>query len=274
MPRNGSGTFSAAGSTWVPGVNGVTATTADFNALRADIESGLTQSVSKDGQTPLTGNLPMGSNKLTGLAPGTAQTDAAAVSQLGTFSGYTTTATNLTLTADNAGEYIKITSGGVTITLPAGSALRAGDTFTFGTSDRFTIARAGADTISGPTGTGLTSIVMAGPCSVVWRGDVFEIILGGNSFVIGAAQSYIHMAGGLLMQMGSHLETVNASGDGTITFPLAFPTVCFCVVLCNGNNTLTTIRPNINSSTTTVCSFKYPAAGAISTRTSWVAYGY
>jgi hypothetical protein len=81
MPRNGAGTYNPPASTWNPGVNGVTATTADFNALLVDLSAAVTQSVSSDGQTPMTGNLPMGNNKITGLTAGTANTDAVNFSQ-------------------------------------------------------------------------------------------------------------------------------------------------------------------------------------------------
>ncbi len=87
MPRNGSGTYSAPASTWNPGVNGVTATTADYNAQLDDIEAAMTQSVSSDGQTPYTGNQPMGNNKLTGLGLGTANTDSASMANLFALAG-------------------------------------------------------------------------------------------------------------------------------------------------------------------------------------------
>jgi hypothetical protein len=85
MPRNGTGTYVPPASSWVPAVNGVNATAADWNALQVDLTAAVTQSVSKDGQTPMTGNLPMGNNKITGLATGTANTDAANVGQLPSF---------------------------------------------------------------------------------------------------------------------------------------------------------------------------------------------
>lgn len=81
MPRNGSGTFNLVSNSWNPAVNGVNATAADWQTLANDLATGLTQSVSADGQTPFTGNLPMGNNKITGLAPGTSATDAANFSQ-------------------------------------------------------------------------------------------------------------------------------------------------------------------------------------------------
>ena len=76
MPRNGSGTYNLVNNTWYPPVNGVLATSTDWNTFISDVGSALTQSVSSDGQTPMTGNLPMGGNKITGLAAGTANTDA------------------------------------------------------------------------------------------------------------------------------------------------------------------------------------------------------
>lgn len=74
MPRS-SGVYSPPSSSWNPAVNANPATLADWNALLADIVSALTQSVSRDGQTAITGNIPMGSNKLTGLAAGTGTGD-------------------------------------------------------------------------------------------------------------------------------------------------------------------------------------------------------
>ena len=68
MSRNGSGTYSLPVNSWNPATNGVSATPADWQSLIDDVEAALTQSVSKDGQTTMTGNLPMGGFKLTGLA--------------------------------------------------------------------------------------------------------------------------------------------------------------------------------------------------------------
>lgn len=82
MPRNGAGVYSLVNNTWFPPVNGVLATSTDWNTFISDVASALTQSVSSDGQTPMTGNLPMGNNKITGLANGTAATDAAAFGQI------------------------------------------------------------------------------------------------------------------------------------------------------------------------------------------------
>jgi hypothetical protein len=70
MPRV-SGTFSPTNGSWSGGaVNGALATNADWIALLADLSAALTQSVSKDGQTTITGNINMGGNALINLAEG------------------------------------------------------------------------------------------------------------------------------------------------------------------------------------------------------------
>jgi hypothetical protein len=80
MSRNGSGVYSLpAGNPVIP--NTTISTTWANNTL-TDISTALTGSVAADGQTPITGNLQMGSNKITGLAVGTLPTDAVNLSQL------------------------------------------------------------------------------------------------------------------------------------------------------------------------------------------------
>lgn len=87
MSRNGAGVYNLVNGTWFPPVTGVLATATDWSVFIQDIASALTQSVSSDGQTPMTGNLAMGNNKITGLAVGTASTDAVNVSQVNSNAG-------------------------------------------------------------------------------------------------------------------------------------------------------------------------------------------
>jgi hypothetical protein len=82
MARNGSGIYSLPNNSWYPAVNGVTATAADWNTLASDLQTAITQSVSADGQTPMTGNLPFGANRATGLAAGVAPTDGVNLGQV------------------------------------------------------------------------------------------------------------------------------------------------------------------------------------------------
>jgi parallel beta-helix repeat protein len=92
MARNGSGTYSLPVNTWNPAVNGVGASAADWQSLINDVASALTASLAADGQTPMTGNLAMGGNRLTGLAAGTATGNSLRYEQVFGSSGLTTLA--------------------------------------------------------------------------------------------------------------------------------------------------------------------------------------
>ena len=78
MARNGSGTYVKVGDNVV--FDTVISETYYNNQIN-DIVSALTQSVSKDGQTTITGNINMGSKKLTAMAVGTAATDSLTLGQ-------------------------------------------------------------------------------------------------------------------------------------------------------------------------------------------------
>jgi len=82
MARNGSGTYSPPTNSWNPAINGAAATAADWQAVLNDVSSALTQSVSKDGQTAMTGNLPFSGNKITGLGAGSSAGDSLRFEQL------------------------------------------------------------------------------------------------------------------------------------------------------------------------------------------------
>lgn len=79
MSRDGSGTFSLPEAPFV--YDTVISETAVNNNF-SDIANGLTQSLSKDGQTLPTANLPMDGYKHTGVANATARTDYAAAGQV------------------------------------------------------------------------------------------------------------------------------------------------------------------------------------------------
>ena len=83
MSRNGSGTYNLpAGIN--PVQTGTTITTNWANTTLNDIASALTGSIAADGQTPITGNLDMGSNKLTNLVAGSASGDSVEFAQFTT----------------------------------------------------------------------------------------------------------------------------------------------------------------------------------------------
>lgn len=124
MSFNGSGTFqiNTAGQ---PVVTGTVISSTAFNALTADLATGLSTCITKDGQTTPTANIPMGSNKITGLANGTAVTDAATLGQV-----QSTTA-----------KLLSSVSGTNTITAAASPALSA-----YAAGQMFYFVAAGANT--------------------------------------------------------------------------------------------------------------------------------
>ena len=151
MSFNGSGTF-LINSTGQPVVANTVISATVFNALTADLASGLTNCITKDGQSTPTANIPMGSNKITGLAVGTLANDAATLGQvqstaaklIGSISGVDTVLGIMspTLTAYAAGQLfyfvaVGANTGAVTlnidglgakaVTRDGASALAAGD---------------------------------------------------------------------------------------------------------------------------------------------------
>jgi hypothetical protein len=80
MSRNGSGTYTLPAGN--PVSSGSVISSAWANNTLSDIATALTGSLASDGQTIVTANLNMGSNRLTNLATGIATTDAANVEQV------------------------------------------------------------------------------------------------------------------------------------------------------------------------------------------------
>jgi hypothetical protein len=98
MSRNGTGTYTLPAGN--PVVTGTTISSTWANTTLSDIQNALTQSVSADGQTPITGNLAMGGNKLTGLTQGTVNGDSVEYSQLSALLVSPTITGDLTVTGN------------------------------------------------------------------------------------------------------------------------------------------------------------------------------
>jgi hypothetical protein len=140
MPRSG-GIY-----TLPPGyfaVDGTTIEVSQHNPPLEDIAQALTDSLPRDGSAPMTGNLAMGSNKITNLAAATNPADAVRFDQLPTF---TPTTATLTAGTDAQGQG-PITTDQVTITTaaanPSGATLP-----TAVAGDRVIIANRGANPVN------------------------------------------------------------------------------------------------------------------------------
>ena len=131
MSRNGSGTYSLPAGN--PVVTGTSISSTWANNTLSDIATALTGSVASDGQTTMTGDLPMGGNKVTGLADGTLTTDAATVGQVAT----------------SLGDYIPVTDIGVTVEAYDATIAKTGAIETFTKAQRgAVVALTSASTIT------------------------------------------------------------------------------------------------------------------------------
>lgn len=102
MSRNGSGVYQLPAGN--PVVTGSTISSTWANNTLTDLATAMTGSVAADGQTPITGNLQMGNNKVTGMSAGTTTGDAVEYDQFTTptFTG------NVTMSSTG---YVLIPSG-------------------------------------------------------------------------------------------------------------------------------------------------------------------
>lgn len=78
MPFNGSGTYSGPSSpgAFNPALAGQQATPAAWNALLADLSAALSTTITRDGQSTVTADIPFSGHKLTGVGDATARGDA------------------------------------------------------------------------------------------------------------------------------------------------------------------------------------------------------
>lgn len=174
MSYNGSGVFNI-NTAGQPVITGTTISSTTFNTLTADLATGLTTALTKDGQSTPTANIGMGAFKITNLAAGTVASDAARLDQV----------------QGGAATFITVT-GTDTLTgtvSPALSAYATGNQFSFVVANTNT----GAVTINvdgigakAITRTGTTALVAADMVAgqaveIIYDGTRFQLV-NGNSF--------------------------------------------------------------------------------------------
>jgi hypothetical protein len=199
---NGSGTFNI-NSAGQPVVTGTVITSTAFNALTADLATGLSTALTKDGQTTPTANIPMGTYKITGLGAGTVATDAVRFSQLqnGSTTTYITAAGTDTIT------------GTVTPTL---TAYATGQQFSFVVAATNTTAvtlnvdgvGAKAVTRTGSVALVAGDMIIGQVVIVEYDGTRFQLINGNNLRVAGTTSGI------------ATIVTPAVAGTPTITLPI------------------------------------------------------
>lgn len=207
MSYNGSGTFNI-NSAGQPVVTGTVITSTAFNALTADLATGLSTALTKDGQTTPTANIPMGTYKITGLGAGTVATDAVRLSQLqnGGTTTYITAAGTDTIT------------GTVTPTL---TAYATGQQFSFVVAATNTTAvtlnvdgvGAKAVTRTGSVALVAGDMIIGQVVIVEYDGTRFQLINGNNLRVAGTTSGI------------ATIVTPAVAGTPTITLPIVTGTL-------------------------------------------------
>ena len=177
MSYNGSGVFTI-NTAGQPVITGTTISSTTFNNLTADLATGLTTALTKDGQSTPTANIGMGAFKITNLAAGTVASDAARLDQV----------------QGGAATFITVT-GTDTLTgtvVPALSAYATGNQFSFLVANTNT----GAVTIN-VDGIGAKAITRTGTTPLVAgdmvAGQAVEIIYDGTRFQLVNGNSFTNL---------------------------------------------------------------------------------
>ena len=212
MSFNGSGTFqiNTAGQ---PVVSGTVISSTAFNALTADLATGLSTCITKDGQTTVTANLPMSTFKFTGLGAGSAATDSANLSQV----------------QSTVVKLLGSVSGADTITAvgsPVVTAYAAGQMFYFvaaganTTTVTLNIDGLGAKAVTrdGATALAAGDIQSGEVCVVVYDGTRFQLINAANSFGNTTINGTLTVTGNTNLQANvSITSALNVGGVATFT---------------------------------------------------------
>lgn len=202
MAYNGSGIFNI-DSTGQPVVATTLIEAATFNAFTADVGSGLSTAICKDGQTTITANIPFNNKKITGLASATTRTDA----------------TNLGDVQDGTGIYVGTVGGTAdVITLtpsPAITAYAAGQTFRFIASGANTtnvtvnVSGLGAKAL---TKNGTTALV----ANDVASGAMVTMTYDGTRFILGTLGAASYLATTLMDAKGDLIAGTAADTAGRV----------------------------------------------------------
>lgn len=302
MSRNGSGTYTLPAGN--PVVTGTTIASTWANNTLSDIATALTGSLASDGQTSMTGNLNLNSNKIVNLATPTLSTDAvtkayadALVGGAGSFttltsSGATTFTANTASTSTTTGTAV-ITGGlGVSGRINAanfdgivGANTAAAGSFTTLSATGVTTVQAGTAALPAITTTGDTNTGIFFSAA-----DTIDFTKGGtavgqfdssgnfkfNSGYGSVATAYgcrawvnFNGTGTVAIRASGNVSSITDNGVGNYTanFTIAMPDANFCAQVTGGDSTT-----GAGGQTSSVYSESY-TTGTIQVRTFGVVSG-
>lgn len=172
MPFNGvTGAYSPPSNSWNPAVDNTDISTTDWAAILADLSTALSTTITKDGQTTPTANIPLGGYKITGLGAATTAGDALSYGGAVVLGASTITSASATALAVGANgttnpvfvvdDSTSSVATGIKIKGAAASAGVALSVLSSGTDENLTIDAKGAGTITlGGASTG--AVIAAG----------------------------------------------------------------------------------------------------------------
>jgi len=262
MSFNGSGTF-VINSAGQPVVTGTVISSTAFNALTADLATGLTTTLTKDGQTTATANIPMGTFKITGMGAGTSSTDAVNLSQL----------------QNSTGTFLTV-SGTDTIlgtVSPSITAYAVGQIFAFVAAATNTgaatinISSLGAKSITRLGSTALIAgdLIINSVAFIVYDGTQFQL-LNPNTFTnltISGTATVVTLNVSGTSTFAAYTETITASGTvgASATLSIALGTVLTATLTSATACTFT--MPTATAGKSFTLLLKQPAAGSATTAT-------
>ena len=223
MPYNGLGVFNRVYSWVQDAANGVFVDATRTDTDSDDIADGLTNCVTRDGQSPPTANLPMGGYKWTGMGNGSDNTDSITYGQV-----YTDTGTFAALKTFAAGYTV---SGG-TVTMTAASSVLVptaslGDSSTKAASTAFVAATAFASALPAQTGSARKELKTDGITASWGFYDTYEERTSNTILAQADSRKFIDITSGTFTQTFTAAATLGDgwsvvlrnSGTGEITIP-------------------------------------------------------
>lgn len=226
MPRDGSGIYTLPAGN--PVVSGTTIEASWANPTLEDIGDALTASVARNGTAPMTANLPMGGFKATGMANGSAGTDAATVANI--TAAIDAFIPGLAAQAPVITDLLAISSGGVqksatvqqVLTLAGAATVPDADETTKGIAELATEAEVltgtDAERIITPatlrsSGLGVYKAVQSGTTKTIASSDIGQYIHNDS----GAITVTTPASSDTTVPFGSRIDFFQ-SGTGSITF--------------------------------------------------------
>lgn len=237
MPFNGNGTFSPP-SPQYPAVAGTLIKSADWNAIVSDIAAGLSNCVTRDGQSPATADISMGGYGLTNLLTQaqfandqTAANTAFVQRALGNMAASVILNSATVLTADYAGKLIRTGGAGYTVTLPATTAVPDGAVLVIQASGTgaITVQAAGADIIdTGPTTPSSISVGLGEELVLVrvgtgaWMASGTANLPNADSFSASIAVNGYKYSPGKLVEQWGQTGSIPSGGNAVVALPIAY----------------------------------------------------